>query len=49
MQWMLEKSEPLLIADASQDQRFPPEGIPLAGAGSCFLTRLFRSSAATST
>ena len=34
-QWMLEKSEPLLIADASQDPRFPPEGIPLAGAGSC--------------
>jgi GAF domain-containing protein len=34
-QWMLEKGEPLLIADASQDQRFPPEGIPLADAGSC--------------
>ena len=34
-QWMLEKGEPLLIADASQDPRFPPEGIPLAGAGSC--------------
>jgi two-component system sensor histidine kinase VicK len=34
-QWMLEKGEPLLIADASQDPRFPPEGIPLAGAGFC--------------
>jgi PAS domain S-box-containing protein len=34
-QWMMEKSEPLLIADASHDPRFPPEGIPLAGAGSC--------------
>ncbi len=33
--WMLEKGEPLLIADASQDPRFPPEGIPLAGADSC--------------
>ncbi len=33
--WMLEKAEPLLIEDASQDPRFPPEGIPLAGAGSC--------------
>src|SRR6202451_3449626 len=34
-QWMLEKGEPLLIADASQDPRFPPEGIQLAGAGFC--------------
>lgn len=34
-QWMLEKGEPLLIADASQDPRFPPEGIPLPGASSC--------------
>ncbi len=34
-QWMLEKGEPLLIEDASQDPRFPPEGIPLAGAGFC--------------
>jgi two-component system, OmpR family, sensor histidine kinase VicK len=33
--WMLEKGEPLLIADASQDPRFPPEGIPLAGASPC--------------
>jgi len=33
--WMLEKGEPLLIEDASQDPRFPPEGIPLAGASSC--------------
>ncbi|MGA3334488.1 MAG: PAS domain S-box protein [Terracidiphilus sp.] len=33
--WMLEKGEPLLIANAGQDPRFPPEGIPLAGAGAC--------------
>lgn len=33
--WMLEKAEPLLVADASQDPRFPPEGIPLAGASPC--------------
>jgi PAS domain S-box-containing protein len=34
-QWVLQKSEPLLIQDASQDQRFPPEGIPLPGAKAC--------------
>jgi PAS domain S-box-containing protein len=34
-QWMLEIGEPLLIRDASQDPRFPPEGIPLAGAQTC--------------
>jgi PAS domain S-box-containing protein len=33
--WMLEKGEPLLIEDAGQDPRFPPEGIPLAGASPC--------------
>src|SRR5271163_4822459 len=31
-QWVLEKGEPLLIQDASQDSRFPPTGIPLADA-----------------
>lgn len=34
-QWLLERGEPLLIADASQDPRFPPEGIPLSGASPC--------------
>ena len=34
-QWMLERGMPLLIADAGQDPRFPPQGIPLAGATSC--------------
>ena len=34
-QWMLETGEPLLIADASQDPHFPPEGIPLPGASPC--------------
>ncbi|MGP8186466.1 MAG: PAS domain S-box protein [Terracidiphilus sp.] len=34
-QWMLEAGVPLLIADAGQDPRFPPEGIPLAGASAC--------------
>jgi two-component system, OmpR family, sensor histidine kinase VicK len=34
-QWMLEKAEPLLIADASRDSRFPPNGIPLPGANPC--------------
>jgi two-component system, OmpR family, sensor histidine kinase VicK len=34
-QWMLEKGEPLLIPDASQDPRYPPEGIPLSGANPC--------------
>ncbi len=34
-QWMLEKGEPLLITDASKDPRFPPGGIPLAGAEPC--------------
>jgi two-component system sensor histidine kinase VicK len=34
-QWMLESGLPLLIADAGQEPRFPPEGIPLAGASPC--------------
>ncbi len=34
-QWMLESGEPLLVRDAGRDQRFPPEGIPLAGARPC--------------
>ena len=35
-QWMLEQGSPMLITDASQDPRFPPEGIPLFGAGTCY-------------
>jgi PAS domain S-box-containing protein len=31
-QWTLEGGVPLLIANAGQDPRFPPEGIPLTGA-----------------
>jgi two-component system, OmpR family, sensor histidine kinase VicK len=31
-QWMLEKSQPLLIMDASKDPSFPPEGVPLPNA-----------------
>ena len=34
-QWLLEKGKPLLIRDAGQDPRFPPEGIELAGARPC--------------
>jgi two-component system, OmpR family, sensor histidine kinase VicK len=34
-QWLLEKGEPLLIRDASQDSRFPPTGIPLMNAKPC--------------
>ena len=34
-QWVLKKGEPLLIQDAAEDQRFPPEGIPLEGAAPC--------------
>jgi PAS domain S-box-containing protein len=34
-QWLLEKGLPLLIGDAGQDPRFPPEGIELAGARPC--------------
>ena len=34
-QWMLEKGQPLLIADAGQDPRFPPTGIPLPNADPC--------------
>jgi two-component system sensor histidine kinase VicK len=34
-QWLLEKGEPLLIRDASQDPRFPPTGIPLMNAKPC--------------
>ena len=26
-QWMLEKNQPMLVSDAGQDSRFPPEGI----------------------
>lgn len=31
-QWMLDTGAPLVIANAGQDARFPPEGIPLPGA-----------------
>jgi PAS domain S-box-containing protein len=34
-QWMLDKGQPLLIANASQDPRFPPTGIPLPNADPC--------------
>ena len=34
-QWLLENGKPLLIADAAQDARFPPTGIPLMGAKPC--------------
>jgi two-component system, OmpR family, sensor histidine kinase VicK len=34
-QWMLDAGAPLLIADASHDSRFPPQGIPLTGARPC--------------
>jgi len=34
-QWMLEKGQPLLIANAGADPRFPPAGIPVPGAKSC--------------
>jgi len=34
-QWMLETGKALLIRDASQDPRFPPKGIGLAGAKPC--------------
>ncbi|HUA97086.1 MAG TPA: PAS domain S-box protein [Terracidiphilus sp.] len=34
-QWMLERGEPLLIVDAGQDPRFPPDGVPLNGAKPC--------------
>ena len=34
-QWVLKKGEPLLIRDAAEDQRFPPEGIQLPGAEPC--------------
>jgi two-component system sensor histidine kinase VicK len=34
-QWTLQQGSPLLIRDAAQDSRFPPEGIPLAGVGYC--------------
>jgi GAF domain-containing protein len=33
--WMLEKGEPLLIANAADDRRFLPQGIPLSGAKPC--------------
>ncbi len=31
-QWMLDTGQPLMIADASRDPRFPPSGIPLPNA-----------------
>jgi len=34
-QWLLETGQPLLIYDAGHDQRFPPEGVELAGGGYC--------------
>ncbi|MDE3148693.1 MAG: PAS domain S-box protein [Acidobacteriota bacterium] len=34
-QWVLDKGESLLIADAREDSRFQPEGIPLIGAKHC--------------
>ncbi len=34
-QWMLEKGAPLLVENAGEDPRFPPEGIPLLGASAC--------------
>jgi len=34
-QWMLDQGRPLLIENAGQDPRFPPEGIPLFGAKPC--------------
>jgi len=34
-QWVLEKGEPLLIADAGQDSRYPPAGISLPNAEPC--------------
>jgi PAS domain S-box-containing protein len=34
-QWMVDKGQPLLIANASQDPRFPPTGIPLPNADPC--------------
>jgi PAS domain S-box-containing protein len=34
-QWMLEKGQPLLIANAGADPRFPPTGIPVPGAKDC--------------
>jgi two-component system, OmpR family, sensor histidine kinase VicK len=34
-QWTLDKGEPLLIRDAGQDSRFPPEGVSLAGGKPC--------------
>jgi hypothetical protein len=44
---MLDTGEPLLIADAGQDPRFPPEGIPLPNASPAFPTREFRCFSAT--
>ncbi len=34
-QWVLKKGEALLVRDAAEDPRFPPEGISLAGAEPC--------------
>src|ERR1017187_8061575 len=34
-QWVLERGRPLLVRDAGQDPRFPPEGVELTGAMPC--------------
>jgi PAS domain S-box-containing protein len=34
-QWTLDAAQPVLLADASQDGRFPPEGITLPEVGPC--------------
>jgi PAS domain S-box-containing protein len=34
-QWLVERGQPLLVTDASQDTRFLPEGIPLPNAYPC--------------
>jgi len=34
-QWMLDTGKPLLILDAAEDPRFPPDGIQLSGAKPC--------------
>ena len=34
-QWMMQQGAPMLVRDAGQDTRFPPDGIPLPGVESC--------------
>ncbi len=34
-QWTIEKGTPMLVGNAGEDTRFPPEGIPLTGAKPC--------------